>query len=154
MPLASGIEREFDVLETESQREARSEIPTDHGPSLRDGVRRSQRPVGDRLDEEVRVDSQRLGQGDRLGDCLDLRGEPVLQDELEPTPVSGRTKPERLAADRGDRLALVELAPLTSELPSSRRLRDQPLGRTFARLRSCRNTAAPEISLRSTRPRW
>jgi hypothetical protein len=98
--LASGIERQADVLVGQPQGEAGGELAGEHPPRLRHRIWRSQRSLVDRVDEELRVDPERLGQGNRLGDRLDLRGEPVVEDELQPAPVSGPPKPERLAADR------------------------------------------------------
>ena len=66
VPFASGIEREPNVLERESQSEARDELAGKRRARLCHGIGRSQRSVVDRLDEELRVKPERLGQGDRF----------------------------------------------------------------------------------------
>jgi hypothetical protein len=72
MLLASGIKRQADVLVGEPQGEAGNEFAGKRRTRLRDRIWLSQRSVGDRLDEEVGVDAERLGQRDRLGHRLDL----------------------------------------------------------------------------------
>src|SRR5204863_2831368 len=89
VPLASGIERESDILERESQGEARDELAGERRARLCHGIRRSQRSAVDRLDEELRVKPERLRQGDRFSYSLGERGEPIVEDELQPGPVSG-----------------------------------------------------------------
>src|SRR5918992_5771559 len=100
VPLASGIERQCDVLGRESQGEARGELAGERRACLCGRIWRSQRSIVDRLDEELRVEPEGLGQGDRFSHSLGQRGEPVVEDELEPRTVSSGSEPERLATDR------------------------------------------------------
>jgi hypothetical protein len=99
------------VLGGEPQAEARLEVAVDHRPALGAQVAHVERPVRDRIEQELGVEAERLGERDRLCHALDDRDDPRVRDQLEPGAGARLADPQRPRADRvEDRLcALAQL---------------------------------------------
>ena len=76
------LQREPGVLERELERERRREVALDHQLALHARVGRAHRAAVDRVEEGLRVDLERLGQRDRLGEALGQGQQPGVDDEL------------------------------------------------------------------------
>ena len=94
------------------QWKARRELAPRHFLALRLGVRRIERPTGDRLEKQLGLETERLGEGDGLRQRLDQLDQPGVEDELErASPARLRADADRLLPDRlEERLADVERA--------------------------------------------